>query len=169
MSELVRDIETNDIQTVRYLIDTCYDLDFEKYNGWTPLELACFRDKHEIVSLLIHAVTKLPGSSGRDLFNEMCFQGNFECVKALIFRYDVNIQNDVGNTPLHNAVVGITYDKDISLRLDLVQFLLNHGSNLKIQNKNGRTPVDEAISIKSNKIINLLQLYDVTFTKSAKY
>jgi ankyrin repeat protein len=58
------------------------------------------------------------------------------------------VQNDKGQTPLHNAVM--------RKRVDAVKVLLQHGADPTIQDNEGKTPIDHAREAGYTDIIKIL-------------
>jgi len=79
----------------------------------------------------------------------------------------VNEKGHEGNTPLHCAV-DISIDGTIQSGggpgdepTDIIIFLIENGADLHAKNIHGKTPVDWAHDYKSEKIIKLLEKYDL--------
>lgn len=74
--------------------------------------------------------------------------GNLKIVQDIAgTNININVQDNMGNTPLHYAI--------INGRADIAAFLIDRGADINIKNKNGQTPVHlAALSIPSiNKYI----------------
>jgi ankyrin repeat protein len=63
-----------------------------------------------------------------------------ECLKVLVASgADVNAQDDHGNTALHGAAARGADQ--------IIQFLVDHGANLNVKNKQDRTPLEVAMGV----------------------
>lgn len=78
----------------------------------------------------------------------------------------INFQSRSGWTALHQAV-DLSIDGTIQTRgklgeepTEMIQYLLNKGAEVDIEDISGRSPLDIAMSYKSSKITNLLQEYE---------
>jgi Zn-dependent protease with chaperone function len=68
---------------------------------------------------------------------------------------DVNIQDEYGETPLHNLFYNDEVDKET------VQLLLDNGADVTLQNDSGMTPIDTARDWgHSSELIELMEAYE---------
>ena len=68
---------------------------------------------------------------------------------------DVNIQNEYGETPLHNLIYNDEVDEET------VQLLLDNGADVTLQNDSGMTPIDTARDWgHSSELIELMEAYE---------
>ena len=74
----------------------------------TPLHLAVYCGKEEVVSLLIEEfdcdISRVKGVVGRSLLHIACYGDNVNLVRTLILNHkaDINARDDENNTPLEN-------------------------------------------------------------------
>lgn len=89
---------------------------------------------------------------GRTRLQIACDKGKFELVKRLIEEenYDVNDQDNAGNSSLHEAALNGHYD--------IVKLLLNHGAHVNIQSYEmfGDTPLIDASANRHLDVVRLL-------------
>jgi tetratricopeptide (TPR) repeat protein len=89
-------------------------------------------------------LTKIVGANGVTLLHEACFFGGYELVEFLLKKgFDPNAQDANGETPLHIAAKS-------KANASLIPLLKERNGNLKIQNKNGLTPLFVAILFNPN-------------------
>ena len=87
---------------------------------------------------------------GDSLLHRVCTLGDFEAVSLLIQGgVNVNLQGDMGSTPLHNAVE--------HLDLKIAELLLESGADPYIKNEFGDDCLAWAISCKNAGAVSLLR------------
>ncbi len=62
---------------------------------------------------------------------------------------DVNVLGDLGNTPLHSAV--------LTNQAEIAKLLLKHGAKPNIKNELGETPYDIAADLQNKAVMKLLR------------
>jgi ankyrin repeat protein len=83
-------------------------------------------------------------------------------VKELIINgADVNVRNNRGNTPLHDAV----YNEHI----DVVRELLNNDAYIDDENDKGQTPLDIALKKDYTEIVKLLEEFNQVDIKEPEF
>jgi ankyrin repeat protein len=102
-------------------------------NGVTPLHAAIEANNEKIISILLNHGAKI--NLGDKLTNST----------ALHFAVDYSIDGII-------QANGKPGDEPTNI----INLLLENGANINFKNKNGETPIDWAISYKSEKIIKLL-------------
>lgn len=145
-------------------------LDVLKYrdvNGSTILHAASGRGQLEIVKYIISSydITTTKDNQGNIPLHIAAFRGHLSIVEALVHASpnSASMQNNVGDTFLHMAVMGFRARgfQRLDRHMDLTRHLINGSSiNTKeiinIQNKEGRTPLH--ISLIGNMNSNLVEL-----------
>ncbi|KAB5560015.1 hypothetical protein GE09DRAFT_1220678 [Coniochaeta sp. 2T2.1] len=96
----------------------------------------------EIASLLNNTTTVM----GNHLYHEAALRGNYEIIDALLDMPDFECDptNRVeGDTPLHSAVRWINSEPEAQREFGnaLVEMMLEAGSNTRVKNKGGLTPL----------------------------
>ena len=78
--------------------------------------------------------------------------GNLDIVKEIFERYkyviDVNISDEMDNTPLHIAAI---YNN-----VDVAEYLISKGAGIDLKNNHGKTPLHLAIQVDEIKISSFL-------------
>ena len=84
-----------------------------------------------------------------DIMEQSIKEGNLDVVKLIIENgININIQNDLGESPLHLA--------SANGKRDIVKYLVEKGANIDLQDKQGQTPV---FFVVDNNEIGLLDLF----------
>ena len=147
---------SNDMKMVELLLDLGADINAASNTGDSPVSYACFLNNVCIVKML--------SMRGADVekpnrFGETCLiiaaERSLELCQFLIDNgAKVNAQNSSsGNTALHCAIISNNPDKE-----DIVQLLIDHGSNTYIKNKNGDDAFQTAIIECQDSILRMLLL-----------
>lgn len=77
-----------------------------------------------------------PDEKGRTTIHHLTFRFSFDLIKILIDKnVNINIMDDMGNTPLHYAVFRDDYP-------EVLKYFIKNGAKVNIKNKNGNTPTD---------------------------
>lgn len=119
-------------------------------NGFTPLIIAGYRNQIKAVEFLLdHKVDINATSPEGPVILGACFHGNFELTDLLIKRSaNVNVQNDLGTTPLIFAV--------ISKNKALVELLLKNKADKDLKEASGRNALFYAQMYEEKDMIALL-------------
>ena len=141
-------------ETVELLLAKGADVNAKDVEGFTPLDKAALWDHKEIADLLV----KHGGKSGAaDSIHVAAAVGNIEAVKQhLAAGEDVNVKDEFGYTPLHNAAwIG---------HKEIAELLIAKGADVNAMNLSppgreigGMTPLDMAILGNRNEIADLLR------------
>ncbi|MGL5885584.1 MAG: ankyrin repeat domain-containing protein [Bombilactobacillus sp.] len=92
------------------------------------------------------------GMSGDTMLHIAAWNGCVEDIEKLILvGADINSIGDLGNTPLHQAIL---FEK-----IESVKLLLNYNINANIKNESGETIYEMAKRNGNKEIINLLAKY----------
>ena len=150
------------------------DLDAETYWGFTALDLAIIVGNETTATHLLDAGAD-PMAGLYPALLRATQLARFEVVRDLLERgSDVNVQDQGGFTPLHNAViagrsgrieVSLFFNNIVTPRMiidsqvttPLVELLLVNGADPRIRNIDGRTPLGEATDWTPPETVRLLQ------------
>lgn len=111
--------------------------------GYTPLHLAAQRLSVEIIEMLLGAGSELERADreGKTALVHACIHGNSEIIQYLVsLRANVNACDIFGNSPL------MFVTSAMSINLDVVQTLVNHGAHVNHANRSGETALHAAIT-----------------------
>ena len=106
-------------------------------NGWTALMFAAYHNRPAVLALLLRHSAK--PDPPRDVVDASpllfaCQHKNWACAELLLqYGADVNAQNTMFGSLLHNAVVCGS--------LDCIEFLLQHGADVNCRNSQGSAPL----------------------------
>jgi ankyrin repeat protein len=123
-------------------------------SGPTPLHNACMRTdmNTEIVELLIAAGADLNAkcyseqADGWTPLSFACLHENTKAVELLIAkRAKINPISDLGNTPMHYATI-----------TEIAQLLIDNGANIHFKNKDGYSPLHNAVKGSHSDVAKLL-------------
>ena len=123
-------------------------------DGFTPLGLAAFFGKVEIVEYLLKKGAD-PNIAANNQFkvaplHSACATGNIEIVKILLTAGAyVNSRQMQDVTPLHSAAH--------AGNAELAMLLLDHGADVTAVTTTGDTPLSMALETKSDTVVKLLQ------------
>ena len=119
---------TNQIPMINLLLVHGVNVNHRKDDGTSAIHYA----KGEIATILINHKADL---NIKSYGGNTVLHGCFDKITADIFfshGLDPNIQNNIGETPLHEAVY---------FGPDIVKCLIQHGADTNIQNNDGNTPL----------------------------
>jgi len=122
--------------------------------GGTPLFLAAYGGKHEIVETLLQcgADVKAKGTNGETPLHAAARSGSVEIIKMLIEdapkEYIDDTSNKYGYSPLFLAAM-------LNHR-DAAEALLNFGANVNLQSSIGTTPIAIAATFRNGAVVELL-------------
>ena len=145
----------NDLEIVRFLLESGADINQQNRWGMTSLMIAAREGNFEIVKMLIctGADVNLVTKGGKTSLIFACLYKNSEIVKillapqesSLMVRSNVNHQTTPGNTALFHS-----HD------VEIVRMLLDSGADINIQNKQGDTPLTSHGSGIEKELLELL-------------
>lgn len=145
--------QSQDMETVKALIEEGVDINQTDASGATALHWAANKGDYEMALYLIEngGDPKIEDDDfGATPLNWAAFDGSLDIVMLLIDNgADINTQNIWGNTPLHNAIT--------QNNIDMVGYLIGQGADTDIMNNNGETPLVLAQSLANPEILRLLE------------
>ncbi|TXJ54490.1 ankyrin repeat domain-containing protein [Brachyspira aalborgi] len=181
---LIYAIENNDIESVKFLINSKADIDLPTYyeysNSKLPLNYAIENSNIEIASLLLNAGCNREYTyNGKTPLIHAIEKGNYDMVKLLL---DKKVKvNSRGGEELYLAVkdnkleiaealinakadINARYNDDKTCLMiasekgykEMVELLINKGANLNINNDNGDSALSLAINNKNMVIADIL-------------
>jgi len=153
-------VSSGSTDTVKVLISAGADINVKREDtaGYTPLmELAINGEPEQMASELIElgADVNLVNVYGRSALFYAVHYGHFKMVKILVAKgAQINLQTLNGSTPLMEGVVrGLIVDDEIRI----VHFLIDHGADVNIKDKEGHTALYYAKKNQDEGIVSLLR------------
>jgi ankyrin repeat protein len=129
--------------------------DLRDERGLTPLQCAILSGFGEIVEFMVEKKLYLQCTDplGDTPLHKACVTGSVDIARTIIDKFEsvnVNAKNNEGSTALHIAVAGNFFD--------LVKYLvLTARASLEAKDKRGRSPVDVAVEIESQELVDFLE------------
>ncbi len=146
-------IETNNMETVKYLIDKKVNIGYiRNYNRRTEsfLDLAVSKKHFDIAKYLIENGAEVRNLQKHQVLSFVIENGSLDLVKHFISKgVDVNLVDGYKRTLLHNAVLFNKYD--------IAEYLVNNERTIiNAQDNNAYTPLLYAVEKKHTDIAELL-------------
>ena len=142
-----------DLDTIKKLYDiNPNSVDQENEQGYSPLVLACYHGRENIVAFLADKVKKLNAetSYGSPLM-AATYKGYVSIVSLLLnHKVNPNLTDEQGTTAAHYAVLIKNYD--------IIEQLVKANADFTLKNKSGKSAEDYANTINDEKINMLLNL-----------
>ena len=162
---LIQAVFDNDLSKVQWLVTyhadvNALDIDDGGYIQGSPLFYACREGYRNIVEYLLlrGADPNFQDYAGYSAIQQIVYQMseysylelqiyNYKDIIDLLLKYGANInsQNEIGNTPLNEAVNDDLYD--------MVVFLLDRGADPNIPNENGILPIDNTDDYRIKRLL----------------
>lgn len=147
IEKIQEELERQDQDLHKEWIDEKFDINHKftskhpKYSKFTLSRIAAEAGYANVLDALISSGSNISDKSGKGwtpVLNLAAKHGHLETVKALLKIGGIKIdeRNELGFTPLHNAVL-----KD---HKEIVEFLIQTGANVNAVNTHGMTPLDYA-------------------------
>lgn len=154
-SPLVLAVWKNALASVEILLRLGANFE-EEFNYMTPLEYALsnvYRGEEgsaEIANLIIRRTTQIKAR----IMQNIASQGNRIGLNLLLQRgFDINIQDERGETVVHHLVSRSSYDKQA---LAKIKWLISRGAKVNIPTYKGETPLHLAMGMRATECITLL-------------
>ena len=144
-----------DLKRVTALLDADPSrLDSFSQDGWTPLHLAAFFGRNEVVALLLARDAKLELKSKNQLnntpLNAAVAANKLEAARLLLEKgADANSHQHGGITPLHSAA--------FNGNLEMVRLLLSYRADANAISEDNRTPLGMAVEKDHQQVVDLLR------------
>eukprot|EP00941_MAST-03F_sp_MAST-3F-sp1_P002272 g2272.t1 len=128
---------------------------------WGPLQWAVVNNHDKIVKQLIDGgfgdVYKTPEPNQTNPVHWAAFKGHLHILCDLLhfYKYDPNIVDDCGNTPLHLAAAGAPKTGAKPTFVKCMEILLSSGTNPRLQNKHGNTALQVCTNDQCKQLLRL--------------
>lgn len=144
----MRAVESGNRAAATLFLEAKINTETRDERGWTPLILAAFNGREEIVNLLIQygAHTNAGDFDGNTALHWAAFAGHTASAKLLVENHaEINARNSFGLTPLLQAT--------IRRHLKIVLLLINRGANLDAATRDGWTALHKAAAMGCTEIV----------------
>src|SRR6266702_5258325 len=141
------------VHAAQPLLERSMDVNAQRKDDWTPLHIASYHGKFEVVRLLLDhgAAANAETNNGDNPLHKVCgnsqvksLEDSVRVARLLLERgVDVNVQSKHKWTPLHFAS---HYGKP-----DIVRLLLDHGANANAESENGDNPLHKVCGNSQDK------------------
>jgi len=163
------------VETVEALLANKADPNIGSKLGWLALHSAVYDEQKDIAALLLEnganpnlneAGVLRGGHKGTSALHLAAASRNRELVDlSLDYKANVDILNSKDDTPLHIAAAHLSYSDQRHFKrtpteagsMLVAKILLANKANLRIKDKNGRTPLTVAVASKWNELADLLR------------
>ena len=166
------------VKAVKWLLaQISTDINKMSSEGMSLLLTACAYSRANITSLLLnntrwinvnavderkftalHYVIAHSKNGGRTLLHNACENSDYETVKRLLYnhtkRWEVNVQDNDGWTPLHLAC--------FMGNIEIVALLLWAGADVSVTDEDDNTPEEVAKMVNSDYLVDVLNLRSIT-------
>lgn len=142
------------VNIVRFLIEEKhFDPEVQGHSSRTVLQCAVLRGHRKLYEYLRGRNCSLSTKDdrGRNILHMACVGCDLDLIEEFLSRFYIDSRDSGGITPVMTAT--------IHKRLDVFEYLVNRGCNLKISDIRGRNVLDIAIQFKASDIIR--ELIDV--------
>ncbi|XP_068240444.1 uncharacterized protein [Palaemon carinicauda] len=142
---------SGDVDAVRRLLDSDFDINCRNRYGETPLHLASFKGNVAVIRLLLEkgALINARKSNEETPLHRAINNHHRESVEVLLSNgSDVNAQDEKGRTPLHLAV--------IKGNVEITHLLLREKPKLDLRNYESQTPLHYATIKRNHQMMKIL-------------
>jgi len=148
--------EKGNAQMVKKLIENQANIEVQNKSGCTPLHFACKGGYTEVIKELLNFAIKnnntnyidICSESGESALHYLASSSVESAINEMIScRAQINVQNEIGETPLHKA----SQTSAIA-----TQRLLEAKADVNMPNKNGKTPYTLSLEVKQHGVSDLL-------------
>ncbi|KFY26150.1 hypothetical protein V493_04245 [Pseudogymnoascus sp. VKM F-4281 (FW-2241)] len=144
-----------DTRMVKFLLEAGAEIGTTNVKGVSALHVAASYGPYEVVRLLINAGydvnLKTHGYYGYTPLHEATCKGHLDVMQVLLDNgADANEELSNGETLLHTAA------SEEEECVDAVALLVRKGANTAARNRDGETPLDMAISVANNGVVEFL-------------
>ena len=162
VKKILHNIRNNQIESIKELVESGYDINQPLENGITPLMFACFFDAGESVKILLDLGADINYKS-IDGFTPLMFSifsNSKNAAKILLENehLDLELKNNLGNTALLEAA-----DNPYFLAL-----LIKAGADINSRNFKGQTALIRSIIVKNNISAGILLKLNADYNKYDK-
>ena len=151
---LKRAARNGHVEVARMLLEHNAEVNSCDDHGSTPLHFAAQRGYADVVQLFLgyNADVYTCDADGDAALHCAMFGGSVEATRTLLeLNVEVNRQNSEGSTPLHRACESWWGEFP-----EVVRLLLDHGADVQVRNRNGKTAIEIARDRNRHQIVQLL-------------
>jgi ankyrin repeat protein len=151
-SEFLQSCVDGDISVVNSWLDNSGSANVKDQFGYTPIMIASYKGKKDIVERLIKAKADVNAKNefGFTALMRASNSGHEEVAKLLVkAKADINLRDEDGMTALMNAAW--------NGHKKIVKILIDANANLNLRNNVGRTALEEAEEYEQKEIVKLLK------------
>ncbi|KAJ8951197.1 hypothetical protein NQ314_007698 [Rhamnusium bicolor] len=154
VSGVLRAVVEEDLQKVKFMVDSGKSVNINDNNGNTPLHVAVIKNNLEIIDFLLaqdDIVVNIRNFRGETPLFQAVRNGRFESTQKLIrIGANVNLPNHEEVTPLH---VSVTHT-------ELAHLLILHGAHIDAIDYSGDTPLHDATAEGCLETVCMLLYYN---------
>jgi ankyrin repeat protein len=138
----------DNVTAVNWIINQGADINLRDSNGYTALNLAAWTGQPKIVKILLDhgANIEATDAKGRSPLLDAAYMGRLDLLKVLLEnKANINSQDSDGNSAVIVAATPETLEDagDEAAHVRVINFLVNHGIDLNLRNKRGKTAIQE--------------------------
>ncbi len=165
---LIECVKAGNLENVKKCLAENQDPNMTDIYNKNMLCIAVGNKNKKIVEELVNAganILTLSPSHQLNMLNYSAGAKSLELVQYFIDKkLDINQQDKVGDTPLHNAIIGgLSYtfleSDEIDLRIKILKLLLDAGADYNLKNHKNMTVLQVAKKTSNVRIINFLKQY----------
>jgi len=144
-------------EIVNYLAESGADLDATNLTGETAIFWAIERNHSSTVELLVDkgANIDIADNKGMTALLKACKIGSVKLVSILVEKGNPNVNKITKNTECSDGTCPL-FEASAAGHVELVQYLLDQGAKVDVQNTQGKTALYRAVSKNQQKVVQLL-------------